>query len=486
MMLSFTWRLTIRWLLAFGMVLALADVAVYVGTRAFLVRDFDAQLRTLAGTELASSDEPGEGVHLHELPIDVRGSQEYADKFVQLIDARGQVLMQSPGLGATAALVEGDHLRQALAGVAPLVTVSVRGRHGRMISLATSGREPYVVAVGVFTDKLDSTLVRLRNLLVAVWACGLGATALLGFSLASRALVPIRRITEHAASIADGQFATRLDAPKADDEIGRMTRLLNRMLDRLHGAIEANRRFAADASHELRGPLTAALGEIDVTLKRDRTSAEYREVLTLLRERLQVMGSLTEDLMLLVRAQEGSRPAVGEVRVAELLGRVMARAADLATTSRIAIEMHAPPDLVVYADAGLLEHVFDNLLQNAIQYNHEDGTVVITARMSPRTGGWVADQVVLEVRNSGASIPPEERERVFDRFYRLDPSRSRRTGGAGLGLAIAREIVQLFKGTIAVGDHAGQGTLIEVRLPGGRATGCPPAPRTLHVAPRTS
>lgn len=471
MTLSFRVRLTLRWLLAFGLVLALAHVAVYAGARTFLRRDLDAQLRTLAGTELASSvDEPDQGVHLHEFPVDARTTQEYADKFVQLIDSRGQLLMQSPLLGASGTLLEPSVLAQALSGEAPLIDVTVDGRPGRMIGLVTTGPDRYVVAVGLFTDKIDATLGRLRTLMIGVWAGGLALTAVVGFSLASRALVPIRRITHKAASIADGQFGARLDPPNVDDEIGQMTRLLNQMLDRLHGALEANRRFAADASHELRGPLTAMLGEIDVTLKRDRGPEEYRETLALTRERLQAMSRLTEDLMLLVRAHEHKPPVIGEIQVADLLARTVKQAADLAAASQVTIEVDAAPNLVVYGDAGLLERVFANLIRNGIQYNHEGGTVSIAARVSPRPGGWVTDQVVIAVRNSGASIPESERERVFDRFYRIDPSRSRRTGGAGLGLAISREIVQLFKGTIRVGDAPGPGTTIEVGLPGGFAT----------------
>jgi len=471
MTLSFRSRLMLRWVLAFGMVLTLADLAVYLGARAFLRRDLDAQLRTLASTELASAvDEPGQGLHLHEFPVGTYNAQDYADKFVQLIDVGGRVLMQSPRLGSAAALIDKPVLIRALTGDSPLVDVRVGGRHGRMIGLVTPGPERYVVAVGVFTDSLAATLARLRNLLAAVWFAALALTAVIGFSLASTALIPIRRITHQAAAIADGKFARRLDPPQQDDEIGQMTQLLNRMLERLHGALDANRRFAADASHELRGPLTAVLGEIDVTLKRDRQPAEYRDALGRLRERLQVMVRLTEDLMLLVRAQENRAPAVGEVRVGELLQRVVARSTDMAAAAGVSLAVTAPPDLVAYGDPALLERVFDNLVGNGIQYNRDGGTVAMTAHISPGTGEWVADQVVITVCDNGSGIPAAERERIFERFYRLDSSRSRRTGGAGLGLAISREIVQLFKGTIRVADSTAPGTTIEVALPGGVST----------------
>jgi two-component system OmpR family sensor kinase len=468
MTLSFRTRLTLRWMLAFGLVLALAHLSVYVGARTYLRRDLDAQLRTLAGTELASSSD-GDGPHLHEFPADAQGTEEVVDKFVQLVDDQGRVLLQSPRLGASPALLDPAQLSRAFAREAPIAPVMVGGRAGRMTALVAPGPPPYVVAVGLFTDALDATLARLAQLLVGVWLGGLAVTAFVGFSLASRALAPIRRITEQAAAIADGQFATRLDPPGADDEIGRMTALLNRMLDRLHGALESNRRFAADASHELRGPLTAMQGEVDVTLKRARAPEEYRAALARVRERLSVMGTLTEDLMLLARAQEQRLPEVGEVRVADLLRRVTEHATDAAAAGGVTLAVEADPNLVVYGEAGLLERVFDNLVRNGIQYNREHGTVSITAEVRPRTGGWVSDEVAIDVRDSGTGIPPEERERVFERFYRLDSSRSRRTGGAGLGLAISREIVQLFKGTIRVSDSPGPGTTVEVRLPGGVA-----------------
>lgn len=211
-------------------------------------------------------------------------------------------------------------------------------------------------------------------------------------------------------------------------------------------------------------------GEVDVTLKRERTPGEYREALALVRERLVVMNALTEDLMLLVRAQKHQLPQVAEVRVSDLLQRVTTHASSADAAGGVTLAVEADRRLVVYDESGLLERVFDNLVRNGMQYNREHGTVSITAKVSSSARDWVSDQIVIDVRDSGTGVPPEERERVFERFYRLDASRSRRTGGAGLGLAISREIVELFKGTIRVGDAPGPGILVEVRLPGGVAT----------------
>ena len=455
-------------MIASGLLLAVANIAIYAGIRSFLLGDLDAQLRTLATTELASAVDSGQGAHLHEFTVDP-ANPDFSEKFVQLIDAQGQLIMQSPRLGVTRPLVEGATLVAAFAGRAPLFPVDI-GRPGRMIALRTAGADPYIVAVGIFTDRLEATLAWIWRLLVAVWFGTLLLTGAVGFALASRALAPIRRITSQAEAIAHGGLATRLDVPAMDDEIGRMTRLLNEMLDRLFGAIEANRRFAADASHELRSPLTGMLGEVDLALRRDRPAEEYRDVLVMAQARLHEMADLTDNLMLLVRAQERKTGVITEVAVAPLLERVAAACADASAEKRIAVDVDAKLDLIAYADERLLERVVDNLLRNALQYSGPGGHVTIVARLQERAGDWVTDELILTVRDTGPGIPREERERVFERFYRIDPSRSRRTGGAGLGLAISREIVQLFGGTIRVVDTVGPGATLEVRLPGGRVS----------------
>ncbi len=471
MRLSFRTRLTLRWTLASGLLLALACLAIYAGIRTFLERNLDADLRTLAATELASAaDEPG-GVHLHEFPIDPRDAAAYAGKFVQILGEQGQILMQSPGLNVRTPLVEGQRLVDATAGRAPLFPVLVQGRPGRLIALVTAPPSRTIIAVGVFTDRLEATLAYLRWLLAGIWLVCLALTGTIGFSLASRALDPIRRITHRAATIAAGQFSARLDPPRLDDEIGAMTRLLNTMLERLHGAIEANRRFAADASHELRSPLTAMLGELDVTLKRERTPEEYREQLSLLRDRLREMGDLTGDLMLLVRAQEGKVGAIVEIDLAALLDRVARRARAAGAARGIGVTVQVAPGLVTYGEEALVERVFDNLARNAVLYNRNDGRVTLKAEVAEEAPASSDPDhgVVITVSDEGSGIPEEARERIFERFYRLDVSRSRQTGGTGLGLAISREIVHLHKGTIRVRPTEDPGTTIEVRLPGGIA-----------------
>ncbi len=465
--LSIRTRLTLRWALSFGLLLALTNALIYGGSRYYLHRDLEAYLRTLAATELGSVIDAYRGLHLHGFPDSTLVQREYADKFVQLLADSGHVLAQSDLLRDSPALVSPDMIRQALTGEAPLFPTVVAGRPGLMIALRTDKEgETYLVIVGLFTDRLDASLAKLGQLLVAVWVAAMVLTAGLGFWLAGRALAPIDRITRRAAGIAHGDFAARLDPPQLDDEIGRMTRLLNEMLDRLHGALEANQTFAADAAHELRSPLTAIRGELDVALARTRSESEYRHTLQLVLEQVEQVTALIDSLTLLVHAHEGRNSIkASEVPLLPLLRDSARRVANMADARRITVRFEEFPDIVAYADARLLARVFDNLLRNAVQYNRDDGEVVLHGRQVVAESA-APPQIVVAIRDSGIGIQPDDRERVFERFYRTDRSRSRRTGGTGLGLAIAREVVILFGGTIRVASSSSEGTTFEVTLPG--------------------
>jgi signal transduction histidine kinase len=213
-------------------------------------------------------------------------------------------------------------------------------------------------------------------------------------------------------------------------------------------------------------------GEIDVTLKRERTAAEYRETLSLVGSRLEELTRLTDDLMVLVRAQEGGRPSsIGEVPIAPLVRETAGRLRDVLAARGVTIAFAGFPDLVAYADARLFARVIDNLLHNALHYNRDGGAITIEGVEEPASPGeWTTGYVVVKVRDNGIGIPAAEQERVFERFYRLDRSRSRRTGGAGLGLSICREVMTLFGGTIRIADSSPDGSTVEIRLPGRRAS----------------
>jgi two-component system OmpR family sensor kinase len=466
--MTFRATLTVWWTLAFGLLLAAANVAIYTAFRAYLARDLDLKVRTVAATELGSSTD-GVTIHLHELPREALANGEYTDKFVQIFEADGRLRLSSATLRDSPALIGPDLVRIALEGRAPLISVVVSGRPARAAVLrARMGDRRYAVLVGIFRDAIDAHLAQLEWLLTAVWVVGLGVTSALGYWLSSRALAPVVGITRRAARIASGDFTARLDPPASQDEVGQMTRSLNIVIDRLHGTLEAHRRFASDASHELRSPIAAIAGEIEVTLKYPRTAEEYREALAVIADRLAALTGLCEDLTLLVQAQEGATGVeLQEVRVLAQLEDCADRLAGLAASRGITIQVRDWPDLVAYADPRLLARVLDNVLTNAVDYNRDGGAVIISGSVEESAPDeWKTGTARISVTDTGPGIPMSESERVFDRFYRLDQSRARRTGGSGLGLAICREVLTVLGGSIRISASSTDGTTIEISVPG--------------------
>lgn len=466
---TFRARLTLRWTLAVALLLGAANLVVYLGSQRYLYQWLDHNVRTIAATEAASSTDGLEDVHLHESAFAQLDSGAFTEKFVQIFDSDHRLVLASTSLVDQPSLIADAMLDDAFAGRSPMATITVDGRVGRAtVMRATRDGRVFAVAVGLFADDVEQGLGYLAWLLTVVWVLALAATAAIGYVMASRALAPVARITERAAWIAQGNFGARLDTPLVHDEVGRMTTLLNSMLDRLQRAVEANRRFASDASHELRGPLTAMAGELDVALRHPRSAERYEETLRHVRGRLEALTRLAEDLILLVRSQEGSREVMlREVSVCELVDDAFGRLQAAANARRITLRHEGLDDLRVYAEPALMARVIDNVVANAVHYNRDDGWVTVTAVVEePDADEWAPPLVRLRVADTGTGIPVELHDRVFERFFRVDQSRARHTGGSGLGLAICREVVELHGGTIRIEASSSAGTTIEVALPG--------------------
>lgn len=466
---SFRARLTLRWTLAAGILIGLGNLAIYAAAYTYVYQWLDHNVRTIGATEAASSTDGSEGVHLHERAFEQLEGGAFTEKIVQIYDRQGHLVLASSALGSDAAALPPAALADAFAGHSPMLWVRVRGRDARLVILTeTRESDAYAIAVGLFADDLQAGLARLAWLLLVVWVVSIAATSAIGASLASQALDPVARITDRAAWIARGNFDARLDVPTVQDELGRMTQLLNSMLDRLQHAVEANRRFAADASHELRGPLTAMAGELDVALRYPRTADSYADTLRHVRGRVASLTELTEDLILLVRSQEGSRDVVlREVALTPLIDEAFGRVSSLADVRGVQLRHEISDGVHLYADPALITRVIDNVVANAVHYNRDGGTVHVSARVrEPESDAWVTPLVIVEVSDTGPGIPPEEQDRIFTRFHRLDQSRARHTGGSGLGLAICREVLGLLGGSIRVARSDGSGTTLELQIPG--------------------
>ena len=286
-----------------------------------------------------------------------------------------------------------------------------------------------------------------------------------GWFLARRALLPIARMAEQAQRVSAERLGERMPIVNPRDEIGQLGQAFNDTLARLERAFVQLRQFTADASHELRTPLTALRSVGEVGLRSGRDLAGYREVIGSMLEEVDRLTQLVDTLLLLARSDGGALVlARSSLDLADLAREVAAALAVLAEEKHLGVTIVAPAPVRVSADRTLLRQVLVNLLHNAIRHSPAGSTITIEVADA-------GESAQCSVRDQGPGIPPEHRGRVFERFYRVDAARTQASGGTGLGLALARSVVELHGGSIELVDHPGPGALFCMRLPheGGRA-----------------
>jgi len=416
------------------LVLAAAGAFVYVELRAELDASVDAALRARAAAIAQAGTAAG-------------AAGEAEEGFAQTLDPSGRVLAAAGGV-REAALTPAE-LR--LAAREPVVLErAVDGIEGTARVLARAARDSDVVVVGQSLEDRDETL----SALVAAFALGgplaVVAASLLGYALAAAGLAPVEAMRRRAAGVSLAAGEQRLPLPPAHDEVRRLGETLNDMLDRLRRSFERERRFVADASHELRTPVAVIKTELEGALRAGGHQLEVRAALVAAVEECDHLAQLAGDLLVIARAADGRLPVRAErLDAASVLEDVRLRFADRAARQDRQVRVDAAPGLTVLADPLRLRQALGNLLDNALRYGQ--GTVVLSAR--------AADGATeLEVGDQGPGFPPAIADRAFERFTRGDEARS--GPGTGLGLAIVRAIAE------AHGGHAAAvGAAVTLSLP---------------------
>jgi heavy metal sensor kinase len=317
------------------------------------------------------------------------------------------------------------------------------------------------VILRVFRD--ESGLHRtLREVLVG-FALSVPLAALLaalgGYVMAGRTLKPIGAMAEQARQITFESLGRRLPNPNPHDELGQLATVFNETLQRLQDSFEALKQFTADASHELRTPMTALRAVGEVGLRNAEDAAGLRETIGSMLEEAEHLNDLTDSLLLLATVESGrSPPHLEPVRLAELLAEVRESVEVLAMEKQQTIESFGETDVVAMADRVLLREAVMNILHNAIRYSPPASKVAVRSFRRNHNA-------VIEIADEGPGIAPEHQEKIFERFYRIDKARSRAEGGAGLGLAIAKLSVEQQGGGIELESEVGRGSRFRIVLP---------------------
>jgi len=441
-------RLTAAFALAMVLVLAGAGLFVYLRLDANLSEAVDEGLRARADAVAALAQQSAPG------SADAGALEDAEEGFAQVLSADGRVIDATGGADAPA-LASGE-LERAV-GEPFLFEREVAGIEGtaRVLALPVVGRggEPTVVAVGQTLADRDEALSGLAASFAVGGPLAVLLASILGYALAAAGLRPVEAMRRRAGKVSLHDDDERLPLPAAHDEVHRLGETLNEMLDRLRRSFARERRFVADASHELRTPVAVVKTELEGALRTGDYGPQVREALVAAVEECDRLAQLAEDLLVLARAADGKLPVrLERLDARAALDRIRERFVDRAAEHGRRLYVEAPDRLTLCADPLRLRQALGNLLDNALR--HGEGDIAIVAR--PADPG-----VEVEVSDRGAGFGAAMHERAFERFTRGDEARVR--GGAGLGLAIVRAVADAHGGSAAI--VPGAGATVRVWLP---------------------
>lgn len=389
--------------------------------------------------------------------------KEFADGLgsggrVRLADSRGLIFtsagMDPPGQSQNATGV-GRPWRQWIEGNSFLVA-----RQNM-----SAGGGSYDVSIAIATGDLDRALERAGLLLLFSAPLFLAIAAGGGYWMSRRALEPVGRMTQAARDIGERNLTKRLDVPATRDELAQLAETLNGMLARLDAAFQRITQFTADASHELRTPVAVMRTSAELALRKPRSDAEYRETLLQILAETDRVSQLIEELLTLARADSGAAQMQMErVQMEALLRLACEKTKTLADEKGVSLSF-GPGDSAesgspvwLHAEAASIERLFLILLDNAVKYTPAGRCIHARVFKEDRVA-------VAEIRDEGIGISEEHMPHIFDRFFRADPSGSRATGGAGLGLAIGQWIAKAHGGEIRARSELGKGSTFTLQLP---------------------
>ncbi len=389
-------------------------------------------------------------------------ARRYQQFYIRLLDERNVPLLTTPGMAEQLDLAQLTAQTQSRPGRAE----GMKGRNGRLFFVMSAAAavggsaQTDTAQIAIDVSQQEALLARYRH---RFWLILLGTLAifpLVGYQIARRGIRPVREMARTARHISSTNLHERIQPEGYPSELASLAATFNKMLDGLEESFERISRFSADIAHDLRTPVNNIRGEAEVALARARRVDEYREVLGSCLEEAVRLSDLIGDLLFLARAESPLAHLHREnVNVGELLSGIREYYEAPAADRGVSLSTVVPDEPVIaQLDRTLLQRAVGNLVSNALAHTPPGKSIVLGTSVEPAA-------VRIEVSDAGVGIPPEALSRVFDRFFRVDESRSQASGGTGLGLAIVQSIMLLHGGNVEIASKVGQGTQVTLRLP---------------------
>ncbi|NOZ26162.1 MAG: HAMP domain-containing protein [Nitrospirae bacterium] len=426
--------------------------AVYFSFRNSLVSDIDGLLLAEARIAAAEGIADGSSGEIEKVMIKKTGNE-----YVQVSNIRGDISITSLRSGTLSWPIKLPLIEKAFNGVYSFDTVSFRGEPYRILHFPVD--KSRILRLGYSLQKVDAELRELRKLFFSLLPFILITVVVFGYNIAGRTILPVVRLTETADKIKKGDLKERIQLDYPGLEIRNLVRVFNDMLDSIQRHVEGHKRFTSDVSHEIRSPLTALKGSIEVTLRRRRKPEEYEEVLKKNLFEVNRLHKISDNLLLLARADHDIIELRNSwVDINELLGLIVERHRNKILEKSLSVMEEYQEPLEFLCDRDLLDEALSNLFDNALKYTPDNGTITVKTEQS-------FNGITVSFHDTGPGIPERDRERVFERFYRVDKTRSRLSGGSGLGLAITKWIIETHGGSISVKNHDDGGAIFTITLP---------------------
>jgi len=455
-------KMTLWYVLTFLVSALVVCLVLYLGLRYRLLSEIDQfLLDETTEMERVLSKEPKETYFLMRFEDEVMG-RKYYPFFFQILDPNGKPLYVSEGFREIGYELQERVLINARNRKETLEEINSYGGKIAFHIISTpiykNGKLTEIIQLGTHLHFVRQNLSHFRNNILAALPVILVLGTLGGWILARRSLAPIGYIASKAENISSQNLSERLTPRGTGDEMDMLIRTINEMIARLESSFKRMAEFTADASHELKTPICAMRGEAEVLLLKERRAEEYQEGLAHFIEQFDHLNQMINDLILLSKVDTTQvELKMTPLRLDHLMKDLCNLFQVLAEQKNIALETGSLEEVTVIGDKVRLQQLFTNLIDNAIKYTSR-GAIHITVEKDESA-------VLVKIIDTGMGIPKEEREKIFKRFYRMDKSRSRETGGVGLGLSIAEWIVHAHQGSIEVDSEVNQGSTFTVSLP---------------------
>ena len=461
---TLAFRLTAGYALAGLILVTLATASLYFVLVSELEKSTDLflgdklhVLRTMLRERPDDTDALREEVELET------AARQYEHFYIRLLDDQNKPLLTTPGMAQEVNLSQLARRTQGR----PDVPIAMKGSHGQAFRVATAaaqvGSPPghtYTIEIAIDVSQKAAFLARFRWVFWVIILGTLTIFPLIGYQIARQGIRPVEEMAATAKRISSTNLAERIRTEGYASELASLAGTFNEMLDRLEGSFDRISRFSGDIAHDLRTPVNNIRGEAEVALARARSIDEYRDALESSLEETVRLSDLIGNLLFLARAESPLAHLRRErVDVGELLDGVQQYYEASAADGGVGLSTRFTGETVIAeVDRTLMQRAVGNLVSNAVAHTLAGGSVVMTASAESAV-------VRIEVIDTGIGIPSEALPRVFDRFFRVDPSRSQASGGTGLGLAIVQGIMQLHGGKVEILSQPGKGTRVILSMP---------------------